>query len=56
LPSPHDTHADIEVLPSGEIIPDGQLAHTVASDVVPDDAPATAYFPEGQVYDPAQDD
>jgi len=47
-------HAELDVLPETEIVPEGQVAQTVDSERSDDDAPDKAYLPAGQTIEPVQ--
>jgi hypothetical protein len=52
LPAGQDVHSVLNLLPETEVVPAGQLAQTVASVKVADEAPARAYLPTGHVIVP----
>jgi hypothetical protein len=53
-PKGHLVHSAKDMLPSAEIVPAGQLAHTVGDDRSNDGALGIAYLPAGHVIGPEQ--
>ena len=50
VPTGQSVHALLAMLPLMDVFPAKQLAHTVESVVSDEGAPATAYFPAGQIF------